>query len=83
MYRNRSKDYVKGTLVSQVLTYSNTNDINFTKYIFNQSYALNMNKLLNKNITIDEDGLVDSVRMLTHNCGKDEQYLLKMLLHPY
>ena len=42
-----------------------------------------MNKLLTKNITIDEDGLVDSVRMLTHNYGTDEQYLLQMLLHPY
>ena len=44
-----------------------------------------MSKRLNKNITIDEDGLVDSVRMLVHNYGKYEQYLLQMLLHvhPY
>ena len=83
LYRNRSKDCVKGTLVSRVLTYCNKNEINFTKYVFNHSYALNMNKLLNKNINIDEDGLVDSVRMLIHNYGKDEQYLLQMLLHPY
>ena len=57
-YSNRLKDCVKGTLVSWVLTYCNKNDINFTKYVFNNSYALNMNKLLNQNINIDEGGLV-------------------------
>ena len=83
LYRNRSKDCVKGTLVSRELTYCNKNEINFIKYVSNHPYALNMNKLLNKNINIDEDDLVDSVRMLTHNYGKDEKYLLQMLLHPY
>ena len=51
-------------------------------YLINPMQKI-FNKLLTKNITIDEDGLVDSVRMLTNNHGKDEQYLLQMLLHPY
>ena len=83
-YHLINKSYIKGkyeNLISRVSSVCSGNDIQFLKYIFNDSYSRMCRRELKK--FPSNDGLADSCRVLLKNYNFCDKEMLKLLLSPF